>query len=132
MESRQNSNPFEDLVGLIGSQPLPSIQLVYERWSDTLLVNLLPHEGPSVSSPMSNGWMIRLDRATRKPFGLHIENAFYLAQTEMPSLMDVILLAEQTDAEPLELKLKQRAGDFETGEEALESWIEHLPDLIAL
>lgn len=132
MGPNQKANPAEALVELINTRPLPDAHLVYERWSDTLLINLIPHEGPSVSSVMSNGWMVRLDRKTRQPFGFHIENALYLAETEMPSLLDVILLAEQIDAEPPELKLSSRSGDFETGEAALESWLDQLPDLVAL
>lgn len=132
MGPNQKPNPVETLIELITTRPLSDAHLVYERWSDTLLIDLVPHEGPSVSSVMSNGWMIRLDRETRQPFGFHIENALYLAETEMPSLMDVIMLAEQTDAEPPELKLQSRSGDFETGEAALESWLDQLPDMIAL
>lgn len=126
MAAEPQANPVVTALELIADRGVLDANLVYETWSDMLYIDLAPHTGPSVSLPLFKGWMVRVDRVTREPFGLHIENAMDEID-EFPLVLDLIALAEAVDAEPNDLKATRLAARRNEAIDALNEVLSEIP-----
>ncbi len=61
-----------------------------------------------------------------------LENAHYEAGFGPSVLTNIIMMAEQADAEPQEVKRRKQSNGYPSGREALESYLGQLPELMAL
>src|SRR3954465_352785 len=62
METAGNTDLSQLIEEVLRNSEPDGIRVRYERWNDALYITLRPHTGPSVSEPLDNGWMVRLDR----------------------------------------------------------------------
>ncbi len=126
MAPERNIDPTVTALELIADKGVDDAILVYESWSDMLYIDLEPHSGPAVSVPVFGNWMVRVDRVTREPFGLHIENAMNEIE-EYPLILDLIALAEEVDAEPQDVKAARVASQRHKAIDALNGVLSDFP-----
>ena len=83
-----------------------------------------------LSSYLSGGWMVRVDRENGQVHGLHIENVLALEVERFPFLLDLVLLTMPVGFTPSRVEQAVRTRAAADPEPAIQSLRASLPLLI--
>ncbi len=130
MTTRDVDNYVRQIEEALATQNLSEWQLHFDVLSDTLYINFDEKAPYGISSYLSGGWMVRVDRQTNQVHGLQIENVLALEVQNFPILLDLVLLTTPVGFTPSKVEQAVRERAAAHLETAISSLRTSLPQLL--
>jgi hypothetical protein len=130
MKTRDLDQYVRQVDDALATQELDQWQLHYNELADTLYIDFDEVAPYCVSSYLSGGWMVRIDREAGRVHGLQIENVLALEVQRFPFLLDLVLLTMPVGFTPSRVEQAARLRAAANPEPAIRSLRASLPLLV--
>jgi hypothetical protein len=128
---REFENYVRQIDQALATRRLDQWRLSYNDLADTLYIDFDDTAPYCVSSYLSGGWMVRVDRESGSDVhGLQIENVLALEVERFPFLLDLILLTKPVGFTPSRVEQAARTRAAADPEPAIKSLRASLPLLV--
>lgn len=114
----------------LAAQSIDRWQLYYDELADSLYIDFDEAAPGCLSSYLSGGWMVRIDRETGQVHGLHIENVLAREVERFPFLLDLVLLTLPVGFTPSRVEQAARSRAAADPEPAIRSLRASIPLVI--